>query len=1068
MLKNLSIGKQIGIGIGLILLVSALVATFAISGLQKSADNFSEYRMFARESVLSGRVQANMLIASNAARDFLRTRDEKAAETFDERFAAAREFAIEQQDLMDDPSRLEMSRQLVEELDEYDDKTKEVFELMRRRDTILQEQLNPQGVKMRENLEEIMVTANRDNDSESAYLAGFALKHVLLGRVHLLRFIEDNQNSDVLRVREELGEGFEQSYAEMADSIENSERQDRLRDFSAARAIYLSAFEEMVTLIESRNHLVDRQLNPLDQSIADTAERIKLSLKNTQDTLGPKVQADNAATVRAVIFGSVFAAFLAICIAWSIVRAVTQPVAELVETVNEVKRSGDLSSRLVVRGRNELGAMAETLNGFLASLEDKARIARNVARGKLDTEVTLLSEHDTMGDSLQDMLGTLKENEIEAASRDWVRDGQEKLNDEIRGVLERKDLVSRVIRVLSRHFDAQQGTFFLFDEWAETLRFAGGFGTGEEFDEETVFKLGEGLVGQAAGDREPIVVDQVPEDYTKIRSSLGGTLPRGIAVFPLTYEDRLLGVIEIASVEPIGKAKVDFFHSVEESICIALIAAKRQNELKTLLEQTQDQATDLAAAQKAADAASRAKSDFLSNMSHELRTPLNGVLGYVQILQRNRNLDAAQKKSLNSIGSCGEHLLNLINDVLDLSKIEAGKMEIALKATDLSQLIDGVQDIVKPKAESKGLAFNVKTSAEVPRGIVTDPMKLRQVLINLLGNSVKFTAEGAVSLRVAEAKKGELRFEIEDTGMGIEPDKLKDIFDPFKQAEGGESEGGTGLGLAISRRIAEALGGSLSANSEYGEGSCFTLVIPLKETDEINGSDFSVATPDSHASFCLPPGEKRSVLIADDRETNRDILNQILTDAGFETVLADDGDVALDRLRERAFDIFLCDVRMPRMNGIEVVKEIRQDEKLKASKVFAVTASVFPEFRDKALEAGFDEFLMKPLRVSELAQKMSKILDIEFIQLTDDEDIAVGGAIDPMEIFEELPQELIDELAAAAKVRNLTKLNKIASGLLEDEQTAVAGHHLEGMVVTFDFAGLQALVDELELVENNA
>jgi len=502
----------------------------------------------------------------------------------------------------------------------------------------------------------------------------------------------------------------------------------------------------------------------------------------------------------------------------------------------------------------------------------------------------------------------------------------------------------------------------------------------------------------------------------------------------------------------------------EKQLNSSLNYQKLVKQIKEMIEldfKMLDRNAELKEARIAAEQANRAKSTFLANMSHELRTPLNGVLGYVQILQRDRNLGAAQKKSLDSIGNCGEHLLNLINDVLDLSKIEAGKMEISTDAVDLSQLLDGVRDIVKPRAESKGLSFNVKVSPEVPRGIITDPIKLRQVLINLLGNSVKFTPEGAVTLRVAEAGKGRLRFDIEDTGMGVTPEKLGDIFEPFKQAEAGESEGGTGLGLAISRRIAEALSGTLTAASEIGEGSCFTLTLPLKETDEIKGSDFSVTTPDSRASFRLPKGENRSVLIADDRETNRDILDQLLTEAGFETMLVDDGDVALDRLREREFDLFLCDVRMPRMNGIDVIKEIRRDEKLKSNIVFAVTASVFPEFRDKALDAGFDDFLMKPLRVAELEQKMAKVLDIEFVHLSSSDDDSPVGEIDPVELFAALPDEIIRGLADAAKVRNLTKLTEIANNLLEDEQTSIAGHHLKGLILTFDFAALQALIDDL-------
>lgn len=471
-----------------------------------------------------------------------------------------------------------------------------------------------------------------------------------------------------------------------------------------------------------------------------------------------------------------------------------------------------------------------------------------------------------------------------------------------------------------------------------------------------------------------------------------------------------------------------------------------------------DRTAELNRARIEADAANVAKSEFLSNMSHELRTPLNGVLGYVQILQRDQSLNATQKRSLASIDNCGQHLLSLINDVLDLSKIEAGGLEVASEPTDLSALLDGVRDIISPKAEGKGLHFALKPSPEVPRGIVTDPMKLRQILINLLGNATKFTSDGGITLRVAEKPKMTLSFEIEDTGMGISENKLTEIFEPFKQAEGGIIEGGTGLGLAISRRIAEALGGDLTATSELGEGSCFTLTIPLVEADDLKGSTSISTLPNKDVFFHLTGNERHSVLIADDRETNRDILDQIMTGAGFDTVLVTDGDDALDSMREQAFDVVLLDIRMPRMNGIEVIKEIRKDDALKSLTVFAITASVFPEFQEHAIDAGFDDFLMKPLRVSELAEKLSNHfkIDLDQDQPSIDETPEVG-ALD----FGALSERQQEELAEAARLKNLTKLNALAAALSEQEDTSAAGKHLKELITDFDFAGLAAVVESL-------
>jgi len=232
-----------------------------------------------------------------------------------------------------------------------------------------------------------------------------------------------------------------------------------------------------------------------------------------------------------------------------------------------------------------------------------------------------------------------------------------------------------------------------------------------------------------------------------------------------------------------------------------------------------------------AEESNRAKSDFLSHMSHELRTPLNGILGYAQILQHDPDLTPRQAQQLEAMVNCGDHLLALINDVLDLSRIEARRIEVNRAATDLRKLLRDVSNIVEQRAESKGLRYHVTISPEVPRAIVTDAAKLRQILVNLLGNAVKFTAVGSVTLNVREDVKGVLRFDAIDTGVGIAPNELGEIFDPFKQVEAGKAAGGTGLGLAISKELIESLGGSLGVTSKQGEGSCFTLTLPFEECD---------------------------------------------------------------------------------------------------------------------------------------------------------------------------------------------------------------------------------------------
>ncbi|MDH3879446.1 MAG: HAMP domain-containing protein, partial [Desulfobacterales bacterium] len=455
MLKNLKIRNKIGLGFVLVLAVSIVMLGFALDGLRTGSESFKTYRELARASVLSGRVQANMLSASNAAKSFLSTREDDQLDVFHERFDRARDFAMDQQTQVTDPTRRELSRELVEDLENYRVASEEVFGLMRRRDAVLRQTLNPQGQRMRENLTQIMVSAFQDKDSEAAYVAGRALERVLLGRLYMLKFLEDNQDADVKRVEAELGPGFEQAFAEMDNAIENPTRRELLKDFNAGRTIYLGSFEQIVNTIKSRNTIIERRMKPLERSVAELSEQIKLSLKADQDELGPRVQESNDWTFWAVLLGTLIAIILAIAIALSIIRSITRPIDEFIETVGNIQDSGDLSKRLTIQGSEELGIMARTLNNFLASLESQAEVAANVARGILDTPIELLSKQDTLGVALQRMTKKLRENVDDVALRNWFGKGKVSVHDASRGALDEADFGQRLIHALSVHLEAQ-------------------------------------------------------------------------------------------------------------------------------------------------------------------------------------------------------------------------------------------------------------------------------------------------------------------------------------------------------------------------------------------------------------------------------------------------------------------------------------------------------------------------------------------------------------------------------------------------------------------------------------
>ncbi len=495
-----------------------------------------------------------------------------------------------------------------------------------------------------------------------------------------------------------------------------------------------------------------------------------------------------------------------------------------------------------------------------------------------------------------------------------------------------------------------------------------------------------------------------------------------------------------------------------------------QRRLEHLIAETRATEEALRQARDEAQLASKAKSEFLSNMSHELRTPLNGVLGYAQILRRDRSMTDRQRESLDAIESCGQHLLTLINDVLDISRIEAGRMNVDIGPTDLQKLIKEVYDIVMQRAQSKGLALRVELDPTLPRVIRTDGTKLRQILLNLLGNAVKFTHEGWVALRAHDAGNGNLRVEVEDTGIGIPDDKVDMIFDPFKQAEAGMVIGGSGLGLAINQRLIELLGGEpLEVDTALDRGSRFTFQLPLEAVPENELPETQELMFSDEANVRLAPGQKVAVLVVDDRRENRDILRRLLSDAGFTVEEADNGRVAIQMMQDAKFDLILMDIRMPGMSGMEAIRIIREQPETKSQRVVAVTASVFPEFREQIKAAGFDEFLGKPFRSGELFHKIREVLQLRYVGLQQEEE--PNGTQHPGSAPEgaqtswptALARAAIKRIRSAVELGDITALADLADKLrIDGRAPATDIDTIARLGRSFDFDGLTQFAKQLE------
>jgi len=691
--------------------------------------------------------------------------------------------------------------------------------------------------------------------------------------------------------------------------------------------------------------------------------------------------------------------------------------------------------------------------------------AEQVQQGNLQVQAQVESRDETgiLANAFNVMVRSLRRNKTEAEEQNWLKTGIARLNDVVSGDPQIDSLGAKVISELATYLDAQVGAFYLAQNGEQsTLSLLASYAYTKRKNLSNVFKHGEGLVGQAALERQQILLRNVPEDYVKVTSGLGERVPRFICVTPFLYEDGVKGVVEIATLGEMTELQMEYLAQAMPALGVAVQSAQSRTNLAESLEEAQALSEELQAQQeelKAANeeleeqtqllkdseerlkaqqeelqvtneeleeknelterqkkdveharkdiqlkaeelaVASKYKSEFLANMSHELRTPLNSLLILAQGLSQNKkgNLTDEQVESAKIIHNGGNDLLNLINEILDLPKIEAGRMDLHLGAVQISSLAHGVQASFGHMAEEKGLALEVQVSDDAPVEIVSDRKRIVQIIRNLVSNAVKFTEQGSVTISFGRpAAAGTdltgsglaadecLAIVVRDTGIGMTPEQQKIVFEAFQQADGGTSRkyGGTGLGLSISRELAHLLNGKICCQSEPDEGSTFSLYLPIKtertrdaERGTRNGetkapraeSRVHTSIPDDRQS--LQENDRVILVIEDDPNFAR-ILHDKCHEKGFKCLAAPTGEAGLKLATKHLPGAVILDIRLPGMDGWAVLSALKENTRTRHIPVHIVSVE---EASTEALRKGAIGHAIKPLDQEDIEKTFRKL-----------------------------------------------------------------------------------------------
>jgi len=1008
--SSVRVANKVGSGFAIVILFLLIVSAAGYSGLEEAERDLSHYRTIARETNSISRIQALILQTRIDAKNFLLSGAEdeevKTKESEKETIEVIKEMIAG----LDDPAQLARMGEMETAIGGYASVFEKIAKLRKTEAASLDSQLGGSGAEADELLSLLVDSAAKGGDNVGAGLTGSVRHGLMLARLYRQKYLLATNDAFHWRFIGELA-AASKGAGELAAHFPDGKRHELALQVQTKLQAYADANSTFYAVREERTHLVDA-LDNIGPGIARGISDFKQQIKAQQDELGPRALL-SVQTSRAVMGVTAFITlFLGIAGAWIIGRGIANPIKAMTDAMGALA-AGDHSVLIpALTNTDEVGDMARAVQVF--------------------------KENAIQIDSLR----------REEAHQRRLDEGMVGLAEDMRGDHAPAALAGRVLAFMADRLEAMVAAFYLPDERGE-LVLAAHHAFSHRLPLSERITAGRGLLGQAVAAGKVQILRDVPPDYLPLGSGLGEAAAGEVLLVPFLYRGEVFGAAEFARFGHFEDHQVKFAERAAEPVAVTLGMAYSRVQTAALLSQSQTlseelqaqqeelrirndemivmneeleektqalnkQKEDLAGKNAELEAAgrdleqkaeqlalgSRYKSEFLANMSHELRTPLNSLLILSHILTDNvdGNLNDDQIESLRIIHKGGEDLLILINDILDLSKIEAGMIVIEKASVELPVLLNDVARQLRPIAESKGLDFTVTIAPEAVRYIVSDGHRIEQIVKNLLSNALKFTSKGGIGVTLAplppgvflprgEAARG-VAILVEDTGIGIPVERQREVWDAFQQADGSTSRkfGGTGLGLTISRHLARLLGGEILLTSEPDRGSTFTVVLPLDlppdvETEAARAPARARAPlagipalpePESLSVLnllgddrdAITPGDKAMLIIDDDPDFAGLVMRQVRS-KGFRALVAATGGEGLALARYLLPSGIVLDRGLPDLDGEEVLRRLKADERTRAIPVHIASG------RDKdpaLLLMGAAAYLHKPVSVEDLAR----------------------------------------------------------------------------------------------------